>query len=71
MILRRSQIFSLASIIWSIIKRHDEFVCERLKKCEVSLTDSIKRVALHKFAKRSDTKSEDNKNVNALKKDVP
>ena len=46
-------------------------VRERLEKCEVSLTDSIKRVALQTFAKRTDTKSKDNDKVNALKKGVP
>ena len=85
MIFRKSQIFSLASIIWSIMKsalfikttrgggggRHEAFVCERLGKCEVSLTDSIKRVALQTFAKHTDTKSKDNNKVNALKKNVP
>ena len=46
-------------------------VCERLEKSEVSFTDSIKRVALQTFAKRTDTKSKDNDKVNVLKKDVP
>ena len=51
-------------------KRHEEFVCERLEKCEVSNTDPIKSVALQTFAKFTDTKSKDNNKVNALKKDV-
>ena len=51
-------------------KRHEESVCERLEKCEVPLTDTIRRVSLQTFAKRADTKSKDNNKVNALKKDV-
>ena len=46
-------------------KRHEEFVCERLEK--VPLTDTIKRVSLQTFAKRTDTKSKDNNKVNARK----